>query len=209
MKLNRNLLLQLGLTGYLIGILAGAISLLRTHAYTAGFSGADEPAHFLNAYFISIYLKSHLGTNPLAFASDFYMHYPKISIGHWPPAYYALLSPLFLLFNATAENALIINLAISAFPSVVIAVALTYLVGAITALLGTFTYSFAPLVFEGYAYFMLDQALAACCAAGTIAWYSYANQPGWARSFLFAGLCAFGILLKGNGWLIVLCLFTT
>jgi hypothetical protein len=204
MKPDRNLLLRLALAGYLIGILAGVISLLRTHAYTAGFSGADEPAHFLNTYFISIYLKSHLGTNPLAFASDFYIHYPKISIGHWPPAYYALLSPLFLFFNATVQNALIINLVISALPAVLVAVALTYLVGARTALLGTFVYAFAPIVLEGYAYFMLDQALATCCVAGALAWYLYASQPGWARSFLFAGLCAFGILLKGNGWLIVL-----
>jgi len=66
--------------------------MIQAQSFSAGFSGADEPSHFLNGYFISSYLQHHFGTNPMAFATDFYIHYPKISIGQWPPAYYGLLS---------------------------------------------------------------------------------------------------------------------
>jgi hypothetical protein len=37
----------------------------------------------------------------MAYATEFYLHYPKISIGHWPPGYYAALAPLFMVLPPT------------------------------------------------------------------------------------------------------------
>jgi hypothetical protein len=102
---------------YALALLVGVGFLVLSHAWSAGFSGADEPAHFLNGWFISLYARKALGHNPMAFAVEFYLHYPKISIGHWPPAYYALISPLFLVLPATSQMAMIINLFAAALPA--------------------------------------------------------------------------------------------
>jgi hypothetical protein len=193
----------LGLTGMCIGLLSGVLVWLVTGAYASGFSGADESAHFLNSYFISSYLKEHVGSNPLGFATDFYIHYPKISIGHWPPAYYGLVGLLFLVIPASVQAAFFINLVFSALPAAMVAISLGYLTTRRTALLGSAIFALTPLVTEGQAYFMLDQVLAATCAAATMAWFAYAVKPAWPRALSFAALATFAILTKGNGWLLV------
>lgn len=174
-----------------------------TGAYSSGFSGADESAHFLNSYFISSYLKGHIGGNPLTFATDFYVHYPKISIGHWPPAYYGVVGLLFLVIPATVENAFLINLFFSSLPVVAVAIALGHLVNYRAALVGAAVYALTPLATEGQAYFMLDQVLTAVCIAAAMAWWAYMITPAWWRALLFAALCTFAVLTKGNGWLLV------
>lgn len=196
-------LFLLGSGGFLIGLLAGILAMFVTSAYTSGFSGADESAHFLNSYFISSYLKGHFGTNPLGFATDFYIHYPKISIGHWPPAYYGFVGLLFLIVPATVQSALLINLILSALPAAFVAITLGYLMNRRAALLGAAVYALTPLAVEGQAYFMLDQVLAAICIAATMAWCAYVAKPAWWRAFLFAAFCVLAILTKGNGWLLV------
>lgn len=186
-----------------VGLLAGLLSWLVTGAYASGFSGADESAHFLNSYFISTYLKGHVGSNPLAFATDFYIHYPKISIGHWPPAYYGLVGLLFSVIPASVKAAFLINLVISSLPVALVAITLGWLKNNRVALLGSAIYALTPLAIEGQAYFMLDQALAAICITAAMAWFAYAGRPAWRRAMLFAALCVGAILTKGNGWLVV------
>lgn len=192
------------LGGYTLALLAGALVLVVFRVYSAGFSGADEPAHFLNAYFISTYLHGHVGSNPMAYAAEYYLHYPKISIGHWPPAYYGVLGVLLLALPATPQAAFIVNLLISALPAAALGLTVAWLAGRRIALASCLIYALTPLALEGQAFFMLDQALTACCVAATMAWLAYTRRPNWTRALLFAALCGAAVLIKGNGWLIVL-----
>ncbi|HLL59053.1 MAG TPA: hypothetical protein VK391_04085, partial [Allosphingosinicella sp.] len=159
------------------GVIAGVASLIVSDAWNVGFSGADEPAHFLNLYFIAEYARGALGSNPLAFASEFYLHYPKISIGHWPPAYYALLSPLFLLFPATPHNALAANLILSTLPAMLIGLLVARLHGRAIGLLAALLAALTPVALEAQAFFMLDQAVAAAALGATMLWIAYAERP--------------------------------
>jgi hypothetical protein len=237
------------LAGLLAGLIGGTIALSVSDAFQAGFSGADEPAHFLNGYFVSSYFKHHFGSNPMAYAAEFYLHYPKISIGHWPPAYYGLLGMILMPMQATVQHAFLINLVIAALPAAGVALATGTLARAMIvafpatttfhsavdlrsvahpggrthagatdagsaiartpsglvltwAFFSALIYAFAPLVIEGQAFFMADQALAACCAVATIVWVAYVRRPGWKRALPFAALCALAVLIKGNGWLL-------
>jgi len=195
--------LPIAAAGYAFALVAGLASLWVTGAWTAGFSGADEPAHFLNAWFVSLYAREALGHNPLAYATEFYLHYPKLSIGHWPPAYYALISPVFWVLPATPKTALAVNLLVSALPAAGVALLLHRLAGRAAALAGAALWALAPLTLEGFAFFMLDQPLAACAFAATMAWAAFGNarKPLWVM--LFSCLTALAILIKGNGWLLV------
>jgi hypothetical protein len=189
---------------YSLALLAGLVSLWVSGAWTSGFSGADEPAHFLNGWFVAAYLGDALGQNPLAFATEFYLHYPKISIGHWPPAFYGLVAPVFWVAPATPQTAMAVNLFVAALPALGIAALLLRLEGRLAAAGGGALWALTPLALEGHAFFMLDQALAACAVAAAIAWAAFAERQTWPRILLFAGLAALAILVKGNGWLIVL-----
>jgi hypothetical protein len=186
---------------FVIAAAIGAFAMIQAQSFSAGFSGADEPSHFLNGYFISSYLQNHFGSNPMAFATDFYIHYPKISIGHWPPAYYGLLSLNFMLFPATYMSAFVWNVLVAALPAVGIAAALFRLAGRRAALAGVVVFALTPLALEGQALFMVDQPLAATLVAATAVWIAYAHRPTWGRALAFAAISALAVLIKGNGWI--------
>jgi hypothetical protein len=185
---------------YLLAVAMGAVAMVSAHAYLAGFSGADEPSHFLNSYFISSYLLGHFGSNPLAFATDYYIHYPKISIGHWPPAYYGILGIVFLIVPATYPWVFALNVLMASLPAIGVAAALARLQDRRIAVAGVVLYMVTPLVTEGQVMFMVDQPLAACLIAATATWIAYAERQTWARAIGFAALAALAVLIKGNGW---------
>lgn len=191
------------LLAYIGAVLIGFMAMVLARAYQSGFTGADEPSHFLNGYFIADYLRHHLGGNPMAAATDYYIHYPKISIGHWPPAYYGFLGLVFLVLPPTLPVVFTLNVLVAALPAIGIAAALTLLASRRAAIAGVLVYALTPLVLEGHAMFMVDQPLAACLVAATAVWIAYAWAPSWGKAIGFALLAAVAILIKGNGWLIV------
>jgi hypothetical protein len=192
------------LLAYIVAVAIGAFGVAWARSYQAGFTGADEPAHFLNSYFVADYLRHHLGTNPMGAAAEFYIHYPKISIGHWPPAYYGILGLLFTVLPATVAVAFTINLLVAVLPVLGIALALTLLCNRAVAIAGVILYAVTPLVFEGCVNFMADQPLTACVVAATGLWIAYVCKPGWGKILGFAILGALAVLIKGNGGLIAL-----
>jgi hypothetical protein len=186
-----------------VGILAGLLSLTVSGAWSAGFSGADEPAHFLNTYLVADYLRSAPGSHPMAFAAEFYLHYPKISIGHWPPAYYALLSPFFLILPATPQTAFALNLLVSALPALLGGLLVGRLYDVRLALAGSAAIALTPVMLEAQSFFMLDAAVAAAALAATLIWTAHADRPVWWKPFTFALVAATAVLIKGNGWLLL------
>ena len=188
---------------YLCAVLVGALAVWLAKSYQSGFSGADEPSHFLNGYFVADYLAHHFGGNPMRAAADFYIHYPKISIGHWPPGYYGVLGLLFLVLPPTLPVIFAVNVMFSALPALGVAAALSMLAGRRAALAGALVYALAPLVLEGHVMFMADQPLTACLVAATGVWVAFSVRPGWDKALAFALLAALAVLIKGNGWLVV------
>ena len=188
---------------FLLALAIGIASLLVSGAWTAGFSGADEPAHFLNAYFIAEYARSALGSNPLAFATEFYLHYPKISIGHWPPAYYGLLSPFFFVLPATPQTGFALNLLIASLPAALLGLLLARLYPAPVALVGALLAALSPVAIEAQAFFMLDQAVAAAALGAAMLWMSHAERPAAWKAIGFGIAAATAVLVKGNGWLLL------
>jgi hypothetical protein len=60
-------------------------------AYTADFAGnPDEPSQVVSSLLVYDYLVDGFPKQPLRFAEDYYVHYPEVAIGHWPPMFYAV-----------------------------------------------------------------------------------------------------------------------
>lgn len=188
---------------FLVALVAGLVAMAVSEAWAAGFSGADEPAHFLNSWFVAQYLQQALGSDPMGFAAEYYLHYPKISIGHWPPAFYALLSPFLLIFPASPETAFALNLLISSLPALFAAMLLSRLDRPAIALACALAVSLTPVAVEGYSFFMLDQAIAAAALGATILWLSHAERPRPWKGLGFALISAAAVLIKGNAWLLL------
>src|SRR5205814_1473189 len=59
-----------------------------SRAYTADFAGyPDESAHFVTSVMFSELFDAPI-QHPMRFASRYYLQYPRLGIGHWPPLGY-------------------------------------------------------------------------------------------------------------------------
>src|SRR5438874_11144897 len=76
-------------------------------AYASGFGGyPDEPAHLVTSLMVRDFLANLDFRRPWQFAQQYYFHYPKVAIGHWPPMFYGALGIWLLLFGASRRAAI-------------------------------------------------------------------------------------------------------
>jgi len=79
---------------------------IRAGAFTADLSGPDESAHFVTGLLIRDYVAAGITRSPLAFAKDYYLHYPKVAFGVWPPLFHVIEAGWTLVFPATVPSVL-------------------------------------------------------------------------------------------------------
>ncbi|MBB5713982.1 glycosyltransferase family 39 protein [Sphingomonas aerophila] len=187
-------------------ILLGLVTLAITAA-TQGLSPSliepDEGGHYVNALFLGDWIRAGF-PSPMAWARDYYAHFPRLSIGHWPPAWYMVEAPFFALFRPTPYTAAIISALLAGLPGVAVLWAGERIGKRGWGLLLAITYALLPVTLEGARYILLDQPLALVVALAVIAWQRAAEKGGWARFITFALLAAACPLVKGNGALIAL-----
>jgi len=83
-------------------------------AYQSEFGEeADAAAHYVTSLMVRDYLASGLPAPPLQYARDYYQHYPKIGLGHWPPMFYAIQAGWMLLFGISRTSVLAFQAAIT------------------------------------------------------------------------------------------------
>jgi len=184
------------------GLVALALS-AATRGLSPSFLDPDESAHYVNTLFLADWLRAGL-PSPMAFARDYYAHFPKLSIGHWPPGWYALLAPLFAIMRPSPLAATMLGAFVAGLPALLVMWALDRAGQRRWGLVAAFAYLLLPLVAEEARYFRLDQPVALVVGLAVIAWWRAVERPGLGRYLLFGALAAFATLVKGNGALIML-----
>jgi hypothetical protein len=76
-------------------------------AWTAEFDGyPDEAAQFVSGQMVRQFLVDLPLRNPVAWAGQYELHYPKVAVGHWPPGYYAAEAFWSLVFGPSRISAM-------------------------------------------------------------------------------------------------------
>src|SRR6202165_1195147 len=75
---------------------------------------SDEPAHYITALMVRDYIAQGMSAKPLAFAKNYYLHYPKVAFGHWPPVFYVLQAAWMLVFGVSRTSVLCLMLVTTA-----------------------------------------------------------------------------------------------
>ncbi|MGA2434532.1 MAG: glycosyltransferase family 39 protein [Bryobacteraceae bacterium] len=71
-------------------------------AYRSDFASTpDEPSHVVSSLMIRDYAAQGFPGSPVRFAANYYVHYPKVAIGHWPPLFYLIEAGWMLAFGRT------------------------------------------------------------------------------------------------------------
>jgi hypothetical protein len=78
-------------------------------AFHSEFGGAaDEAAHCVTGLLVRDYVAQGFPHNPMRFAENYYLHYPQIAFGHWPPVFYLLQACWTLLLPDTRASLLVL-----------------------------------------------------------------------------------------------------
>src|SRR5271166_3501740 len=185
--------------------LAVAVALqLAEGAYQSGFGGhPDEAAHLITAVMVRDFLAGLDYRHPWDFAVQYYLHYPKVAIGHWPPLLYATAAGWFLVFGASRTAALLFIAVIAAATSSLVYWTgkrlIARWVGGVAALL----FLASPLVQESSARFMTEHAVTLAMLASTLRLARFASTGLLFDGLSFGILAAAAILTRGSGWALV------
>ena len=95
---------KLGVAGALYFVLFLGLQWL-SGAYSVGFGGdPDEPAHYVTGLMVRDYLAAHFPAPPLAYAENYYVHYPQVAFGHWPPMFHLMEAAWMMAFPVSHSS---------------------------------------------------------------------------------------------------------
>lgn len=174
-------------------------------AYASGFGGhPDEAAHFVSSLMVHDFLGRIGDVSPLAFAQQFYLYYPKVAIGNWPPLLHLLLALWYLLFGVSRASALGFVAVCAAGIATLIAATAHRLLSPAAALFAGALYLALPLVQESSSVVMTEHLVTLLMLAASLAFARFVRNPGTASALLFGALCAAAILTRGSAWALLL-----
>ena len=90
-------------------------------AYRSEFgSEPDEAAHYVTGLMVHDYITHLFPGNPMHFAKDYYEHYPKVALGHWPPMFYVIQSAWTLIFTPSRISIILLMAVLTAGASTIL-----------------------------------------------------------------------------------------
>lgn len=174
----------------------------RTGALDSDLGGdPDEAAHAVTSLMIRDYLTDGLGQPPMKFAKDYYEHYPRVALGHYPPFYY-LIAGAVLLVRDSPEMLVWLQVFLMA-----VLAAQTWLLGrrflpSWLAAVAAVTGCMLPLALKLVQHVMSDVLLAVLCLWAVFAWVDYLRAPTVKKALAWGCIAAAAILTKGSGVLL-------
>lgn len=174
-------------------------------AYMAEFTGhPDEAAHFVSSLMVRDYFAQWPPVNPVPWAGQYYLHYPKVAIGQWPPGYYLLQAVWWLVFPIGRASALWLNIVMAAGVMALYYVLAHRLRPGWPILFTGVLLLFTPVVQEACAMVMADLP---ALLAGIVVLFLLTRlleEPGTAQLLLVTAALAAAMAIKGTGSALVL-----
>ncbi|MCX6848495.1 MAG: phospholipid carrier-dependent glycosyltransferase [Verrucomicrobia bacterium] len=163
----------------------------------------DEGAHAVTALMMKDYLTQGVihGRSPMMFAERYYQTFPKVALGHYPPAYYLPAAVALMIWN-DPRSLIVLQCVFAALLGLVMAlITLREWPGAgaecVACIAG------AAVVLNGEVarvsvHVLSDLLLVLLVVSAAVCWMMWLKQPSWKRSLLFGFLAAAAILTKGS-----------
>jgi 4-amino-4-deoxy-L-arabinose transferase-like glycosyltransferase len=145
------------------------------------------------------YIAHHLLENPLRFAENYYVHYPKVAIGHWPPLFYCAEAIWTLVFGASRATLLLLILLLDALLVLCVYRVARDCAGAIPAFLAGLVMIGPPFLRKAAFTVEPDMMLALLAFLATMVCGRRLEAKRPALSLFFILLCAACVLTHGRG----------
>ena len=159
----------------------------------------DEGCHFINGLLIHDYVVDRLPGNPLHYALQYYVHYPRVTIGHWPPFFYLVQAGLYFITGPSTGVALLLQAIFGAGTAAAVGCVVGRFGGWLPGLLTSVVTLAAPEIFTGMQSVMLDVPIALLTCLAMLAWTRFLLEETWPWCIAFALAAVAAIMTKGNG----------
>jgi len=163
----------------------------------------DEPSHVMTSLLFRDYIAAHFPP-PMAFAGNYYLHYPKIAIGVWPPLFYTIAGFWLLIFGTSHTSFLLFIAMIGATLVTTLSLFVRRVCGEWLGLCaGSLLVCLRPVHF-GTTTMMVDMALAFLCLFSTLCLIRYFKTGQLIAALAFGLVTALALLTKGNALELIL-----
>ncbi len=169
-------------------------------AYRAEFCGhPDEPAHYVTGLMVHDYLQTWPPASPFAFARNFYLHYPKIALGHWPPFFYALQAAWTLPFGTSRTSVLALMAVLAALLAATLGRVVAAECGTVAGWLAGATLLLLPAIQEFAGMVMTEIPVALLCLWAMLSWARYMENGRRRDALWFGAWASAAVMTKGSG----------
>jgi glycosyltransferase involved in cell wall biosynthesis len=169
-----------------------------TGAYRTEAVHPDEPGHFVTGLMIHDYVLYGRAKPPLAFARDYYAHYPKLSLGHWPPMFYLAQALWMIVFPATRNSVLVMMALVAAMLAEGTYALLFPRYGSVAAWCGSLALLSLPGVMASDARIMTEIPQALLMFGAMVAIGKYLDRAGAVPALKVGVWSAAALLTKGS-----------
>ncbi|MFN0100713.1 MAG: ArnT family glycosyltransferase [Bryobacteraceae bacterium] len=177
--------------------------------FSGAFSGAfgsqpDEPSHYVTGLMIRDYIAAGFPGSPTQFAESFYLHYPRVAFGLWPPLFHIASGVWMFLFGESRQSALALLATVTALWGYIFFRMLAPRFGFARSLVAALLLISLPSVQTSAAAVMLDMAVAPAILVAMIQFGRYLETESNRDALLFGIYAAVAALVKYNGLMLAL-----
>ena len=171
------------------------------HAYRTEIGAEfDDASHYVTGLMFRDFIAQDFPANPTAFAQNYYAHYPKVGLGHWPPVFYVVEAMWMLLFGDSIASVLVLMAIVTAL----IATTIFYLVveewqAPVAGLACGAIFLLLPVVQQYTSTVMVDTGLALLVLWAAIRWGRFLDSGRTREAIWFGSLASLAFLTKGDG----------
>jgi hypothetical protein len=168
-------------------------------AYSGSFGAeSDEASHYVTSIMVRDYLAQGLPGNPVTFAKNFYVHYPRVGFGLWPPLFHVGPGLWMLAFGVGRTSIMSLLAILTTIWAIVFYQLARPLLGTIGAVISAALLVMLPITQKMTSTVMPDMALAVIVLLAMAAYARYLENERTADAFSFGFWAAVALLVKYN-----------
>lgn len=158
----------------------------------------DEAGHFVTGVMVYDYLRSAAGQNPVEFAEAYYVRYPKVGFGHWPPVFYCVQAVWYFLVGPSKLSALLLMNVLMAALVFATAERAQRLLGAPWAFVAALIILTLPITITYSSLVMADSLVAFLSILAVFQYSDFLRKASWRPLLAFLVLTMAAIFTKGT-----------
>jgi hypothetical protein len=174
-------------------------------AFSAEFGQhSDETAHYVGGLMVRDYIAALAPAPPMKFAEDYYLHYPKMALGHWPPFFYIVQAAWTSLFSASRVSVLVLMALLTTLLAVALHLVLRGEFSTPVGIGSGLLLISLPMV-QAHTGMVMSESLVTLLAFCAVLFFGrYIDTERWQDAAWFGLLASFAILTKATGFTLAL-----